>query len=51
MAGVPHMLPDEETFAAAMAALQIEPGCRWVAVACHGWLRHVLSVDYVTVPP
>lgn len=28
---VPHMLPDEETFAAAMAALQIEPGTRVVA--------------------
>ena len=25
-AGLPHMLPDEETFAAAMAALGIEPG-------------------------
>eukprot|EP00913_Durusdinium_trenchii_P001545 g1430.t1 len=30
-AGLPHMLPDEETFAAAMAALGIEPGTRVVA--------------------
>lgn len=29
--GLPHMLPDEETFAAAMAALGIEPGTRVVA--------------------